>query len=86
LVRTEGARLGLANAAASEPHATPALADERLIVQRRWSQDDPAPRDDELGRAKDHGEALDGPSQDDGEAQHRQAEHREARHRETQHG
>ena len=35
MVRAEGARLGLAHAAAIEPHATPALADERLIDQRR---------------------------------------------------
>ena len=83
MVRTEGARLGLAHADAIEPHATSALADERLIVQRRRSQDDPAPCEHDRGRTEDHREAPDGPPQDHGEAQHGQAEHREARHRET---
>lgn len=86
MVRTEGARLGLADADASEPHATSALADERLIVQRRRSQDHTAPGDHERGGTEDHREALNGPTQDDGEAKHGQAEHREARYRETEHG
>jgi hypothetical protein len=85
LVRTEGARLGLAHADASEPHATSALADERLN-QRRRSQDDTAPREHERGGPEDHREALDDTAQGDCEAQHRQAEHREARDRKTGHG
>lgn len=76
----------MAHAAASEPSATSALADERLIVKRRRSQDHATQGDDELGRTEDHREALDRPTEDDGEAQHRQAEHREARNRETEHG
>ncbi|MGH2473105.1 MAG: hypothetical protein ACRDG6_12080 [Candidatus Limnocylindria bacterium] len=84
MVRTEGARLGLAHTAASESHATSALADERRIVQRR-SQDDPAPCEHERGRPEDHREALDGPTQDHGEAQHGQAQDGQARDRETDH-
>jgi len=76
--------LGMADTAASEPHATSALADERLIVQRRRSQDDAAPCGDERRPTEDDGEARDGPTQD-GEAWHRQAHHREARHRKTEH-
>jgi len=74
----------MADTAASEPHATSALADERLIVQRRRSQDDAAPCGDERRPTEDDGEARDGPTQD-GEAWHRQAHHREARHRKTEH-
>jgi hypothetical protein len=81
LVRAEGTRLGLADAVASEPRTTSALADERLIVQRRRSEDHPAAFEHERRRSKDHGEALDGATQDDREAQHRQAEDREAQHR-----
>jgi hypothetical protein len=83
LVRAERARLGLANTDASEPHATSALADERLIVQWRRSQNDRASQDDERRRTEDHREALDRASQDDGEAHHGQAEHREALYREA---
>ena len=72
MVRTKGARLGLAHADAIEPHATPALADERLIVERR-SQDHPSSRKHERRRTEDHREALDGPSQDDSEARHGEA-------------
>ena len=62
----------MADTAASEPHATSALADERLIVQRRRSQDDAAPCGDERRPTEDDGEARNGPTQD-GEAWHRQA-------------
>jgi hypothetical protein len=84
LVRTEGARLGLAHAPASEPHAAPALADERLSGQRRRSQDHSSARELERRRTEDHREAFDGPPQDDREAQHGQAEHREAKDREEE--
>jgi hypothetical protein len=84
LVRTEGARLGLAHAAAIEPHATSAVADERLIVQRRRSQDH-SPQSDVERRTEDHRKALHDPPQDHGEAQHREAEDREAQHREAHH-
>jgi hypothetical protein len=85
LVRAEGARLGLAHADASESHATSALADERLIVQRRRSQDHASSREHERRRTEDHSEALDGPSQDDREAQHGEARHGEAQDGETDH-
>jgi hypothetical protein len=78
LVRTEGAGFGLADADAGEPDATSALADERLIVQRRRSQDDTASRKHK--RSEDHREAHDGAAQDDREARHRKADDREARH------
>jgi hypothetical protein len=84
LVRTEGARLGLAHAAASEPHATPALADERLIVQRRRSQDHSPSREHERRRTED-GEAPDHPPQDDREARHGETQYGEARNGETSH-
>src|SRR5438309_6845242 len=84
LVRTEGARLGLADTAASEPHATSALADERLIVQRRRSQDDAAPCGDERRPTEDDGEARNGATED-GEAWHRQAHYRQAHYREARH-
>jgi len=83
LVRTEGARLGLAHAVASEPHATSALADERLIVQRRRSQDHSSQGDDERW-TEDHREALHDPTQGDREAQHGEAPHRQAQHGEAQ--
>ena len=57
----------MADTAASEPHATSALADERLIVQRRRSQDDAAPCGDERR-----------PTEDDGSAEERRAIDREA--------
>ena len=82
MVRTEGARLGLAHAAASEPHATPALADERLIVQRRRSQDDSSQGDNERW-TEDHREARDAATQGDREAHHGEAQHRQARDGET---
>jgi len=82
LVRTEGARLGLAHAAASESHATPALADERLIVKRRWSQDHASQGDDE----QDNGEALDDPAEGHREAHHCKALHGQAQHRQARHG
>jgi len=85
LVRTEGARLGLAHAAAIEPHATSALADEWLIVQRRRSQDHSSQGDNERRRTEDHREAHDDPTQGDREAHHGEAQHRQARHCETQH-
>jgi len=85
LVRTEGARLGLAHAAASESHATSALADEWLNVKRRRSQDDAAPCGHERRRTEDHREALDDATQDDREAQYGQAEDSETEHRETDH-
>jgi hypothetical protein len=75
----------MADTAASEPHATSALADERLIAQRRRSQDDTAPCGDERRPTEDDGEARNDPTEDDGEARHRQADHREARHRKTEH-
>jgi hypothetical protein len=84
LVRTEGARLGLADANASEPHATSALADERLIVKRRRSQDHSSPGDNER-RAEDDREALDAPTQDDSQAQHGEAQNRQAQHGEAHH-
>jgi hypothetical protein len=61
----------LAHADASEPHATPALADERLNIQHRRSQDDTAPREHERGGPEDHRESLDDTAQDDSQAQHR---------------
>jgi hypothetical protein len=86
LVRTEGARLGLAHADASESHATSALADEWRNVERRRSQDDPAPRGHERRKAEeDDREALDDATQDDRQAQHRQAQDGETEHRETHH-
>ena len=84
MVRTEGARLGLAHAIASEPHATPALADERLIVQRRRSQDDSSQGDNERW-TEDHREALDDSTQGDRETQHGEAEDRQAHHGEAHH-
>jgi hypothetical protein len=85
LVRAEGARLGLAHAAAIEPHATPAIPDERVIVRSRRSQDDSSQGDSERRRTEGHSEAPDGPTQGDREAQHGEAQHREARHGETDH-
>jgi hypothetical protein len=85
LVGTKGARLGLAHTAASEPHATSALADERLIVQRRRSQDDPSSCDHERRRTEDHREARHDPPQEHSEAKDNQARHGEARYRETDH-
>jgi hypothetical protein len=85
LVRTEGARLGLAHATASEPDAAPALADERLGVQRRWSQDHSSQGDNERGWTEDHREARDAATQGDREAQHGEAQHRQAQHREEDH-
>jgi hypothetical protein len=82
LVRTEGTRLGLAHAAAIEPDAAPALADERLIVQRRRSQDHSSQGDNEQ-RTEDHREALDNPTQGDCKAHYREAQHGEAHHREA---
>ncbi|HKC90460.1 MAG TPA: hypothetical protein VKE23_03930 [Candidatus Limnocylindria bacterium] len=91
MVRAEGARLGLAHADAIEPHATSALADERLIVKRRRSQDHSSAGDNQRRRTEGHREALDTAAQDDreaqhGEARHRQAHDREARDREAHHG
>ena len=83
MVRTEGTRLGLADTAASEPHATSALADERRSVQRRRSQDDPAPRGDGRRPTEDDGEAHDDPTQGDREARDGQAQDREANHGEA---
>jgi hypothetical protein len=85
LVRTEGARLGLAHAAAIEPNATPALADERHIVQRQRSEDHSSQGDIER-RTEDHREALDDPTKGDREAQHGETQDREAQDREAQHG
>jgi len=85
LVRTEGARLGLADADASEPHATSALADERFIDRWRRSQDD-APTRSERGRPEDHREALHGAAQNDREAEHREAEDRQAHYGEAHYG
>ena len=85
MVRAEGARLGLAHADAIEPHATSALADERLIVQRRRSQDDAAPREHERRRPENDREALDAATKSDREAQHGEAQHRQAQHSETHH-
>jgi len=86
LVRTEGARLGLAHAVASESHATSALADEWRDVERGRSQDDPAPYRHERRQTKeDDSEAPNDAAQDDRQAQHRQAQDGEAEHRETQH-
>jgi len=85
LVRTEGARLGLAHAAAIEPHATSALADEWLIVQRRRSQDHSSQGDNERRRTEDHREAHDDTTQSDRKAQHREAQHRQTRDGETHH-
>jgi hypothetical protein len=84
LVRTERARLGLAHADAIEPNPAPALADERLIDQRRRSQDDSSQGDSEQ-RTEDHCEARDAPTQGDREAQHGEAQHRQAQHGETDH-
>ncbi len=83
MVRAEGARLGLAHADASESHATTALADERLIVQRRRSQDDSSSRGLEHSRTEDRREATARSPQDDREAHYREAHYREAQHRET---
>ena len=83
MVRAEGARLGLAHADAIEPDAAPAIADERVIVERRRSQDDPSSRQHERGRTEDHREAPHGPAQGDRETQHGEAQHGEARHGET---
>jgi hypothetical protein len=86
LVRTEGARLGLAHAVASESHATSALADQRRNVERRRSQNDPAPCGHERGQAEeDDREAPDDAAQDDREAHDGQAQDGEAEHRETHH-
>lgn len=85
MVRAEGARLGLAHADASESHATTALADERLIVQRRRSQDDSSSRELEHSRTEDRREATDRSSQDDRETHYREAEHGEAQHGQAQH-
>jgi len=85
LVRAEGARLGLAHADAIEPHATSALADERLIVQWRRSQDNAAPREHERRRPEDHREARNAATKSDREAQHGEAQHRQAQHSETHH-
>ena len=85
MVRTEGARLGLAHAAAIEPHATSALTDEWLIVQRRRSQDHSSQGDNERRRTEDHREAHDDTTQSDREAHHGEAQHRQARHGETHH-
>ena len=85
LVRAEGARLGLAHADASESDATTAIADERLIVERRWSQDDSSSGKHERRRTEDHREAPDGPTQGNRKAQHGEAQHREARHGQTFH-
>jgi len=81
LVRTEGARRGLAHAAAIEPDAATALADERLVVQRHGSQDHSSQGDNER-RTEDHCEARDAATQGDREAQHGEAHHRKAEHRE----
>ena len=78
MVRAEGARLGLAHADAIEPHATSALADERLIVQWRRSQDNAAPREHERRRPEDHREAW--RPQDDGSPQDHRALDGEAHH------
>jgi hypothetical protein len=86
LVRAEGARLGLAHADAIEPDAAPAIADERVIVERRRSQDDPSSRQHERGRTEDHREAPHGPAQGDRETQHGEAQHGEAQHGEARHG
>jgi hypothetical protein len=86
LVRAEGARLGLAHADAIESHATSALADERLIVQRRRSQDHPSQGDIERSGTEDHRQAHDDPTQSDRETHHGEAQHREARHRQARHG
>jgi hypothetical protein len=85
LVRTERARLGLADADAIESHTASALADERLIVERRWSKDHSSQGGTELRRWKDGSEARHAASQGDGEAQHGQADHGEAKHREAKH-
>jgi hypothetical protein len=85
LVRAEGARLGLAHAAAIEPHAAPAIADERVSVSRRRSEDHASSRH-ERRRTEDHRKAPDGPTQGDREAGHGEAQHREAQYRETRHG
>ena len=85
MVRTEGARLGLAHADAIESHATSALADEWLIVQRRRSQDHSSQGDNERRRTEDHREAHDDTTQGDREAHHGEAQHRQARHGETHH-
>ena len=82
MVRAEGARLRLAHTDASEPNATSALADERLIVYGRRSQDDATPQHGR-GWSQDHGEALDDATQDHREARHGQARHREALHGEA---
>jgi hypothetical protein len=85
LVRAEGARLGLAHAAAIESHATPAITDERVSVRRRWSEDDASSRW-ERRRTEDHREAPDSPTQGDREARHGEAQHREAQYRQARHG
>lgn len=84
MVHAKGARLGLAHADASESHATTALADERLIVQRRWSQDDSSSRELEHSRTEDRREATDRSSQDDRKAHYREAQHGEAQHGQAQ--
>jgi hypothetical protein len=86
LVRAEGARLGLAHAAAIESHATPAITDERVSVRRRRSEDHASSRCHERRRTEDHREASDGPTQGDREARHGEAQHREAQYREARHG
>ena len=85
MVRTEGARLSLAHADAIESHATSALADERLIVQRRRSQDHSSQGDNERRRTEDDREARNDPTQGDREAHHGEAHHRQAGHGETHH-
>ena len=81
MVRTERARLGLAYAVAIEPDATPAIADERLIVEHRRPQDHASQGDRELWRTEDRGEASDTTTQGDREAHHGEAKHRQAQHR-----
>ena len=76
----------MADTAASEPHATSAFADERLNIERRRSQDDPAPCGHERREAQeDDREAPDDAAQDDREAHDGQAQDGEAEHRETHH-
>ena len=86
MVRAEGARLGLAHADAIEPDAAPAIADDRVIVERRRSQDDPSSRQHGRRRIEDHREAPHGPAQGDRETQHGEAQHGEAQHGEARHG
>jgi hypothetical protein len=84
LVRTEGARLSLAHAIAIQPYAAPALADQRLIDQRRRSQDHSS-QGDSKQRTQDHRKARDAATQGDREAQHGETQHRQAQHGETDH-